>query len=78
MKYIYIAIIGILTFTGCARVNVLEKNKYGITIEHSKVGKTGAFEQASVYCKTLNKTAIFKSSSKQFGPDNITSWECKE
>lgn len=77
--------IGVIVFlTGCGaagyndipnaiqRADILSKNKHGITVEHSKWGKKIAFRFADEHCVSLGKVAVFQSTDKQAGPDNIS------
>ena len=83
--------VGILSFTGCVgpasytdapnsiqRAEVMTKNKYSITIEHSNWGKKIAFRLADEHCASLNKIAIHQLSSKQNGSNVISTWKCKK
>lgn len=85
----FILIFLIMLFAGCAanyndkpngiqRADVLSKNKYGITVEHSKWGKKIAFRFADEHCNSLGKVAVYQSTAKQYGPDVISSWKCEE
>ena len=79
-------ILGITSFlfiTGCQTTNegnliqrayILDKNEKSITIEHSKLGKTIAFQKAREWADSLGKIAVYKSSSQQYGPDVISTW----
>jgi len=60
------------------RAEVLSKNEYSITIEHSTWGKKIAFRLADEHCKSLGKIAVYKGSSQQFGPDVISTWSCEK
>ncbi len=85
-----LVMVSMLFFSGCGpakyadtpnsiqRAEVLSKNKYGITVEHSKWGKKIAFRFADEHCATIDKVAVFQSTGKQYGPDNISSWKCKK
>ena len=60
------------------RAEVLSKNEYSITIEHSTWGKKIAFRLADEHCKSVGKIAVYKGSSQQFGPDVISTWSCEK
>ncbi|MDA8665453.1 hypothetical protein N9L52_05585 [Litoricolaceae bacterium] len=86
-----LGMIGILVLSGCAigpanyndepnkiqRAEILSKNPKGITIEHSTWGKKIAFRYADEHCQSLKKVAVYQSSSKQYGPDVISTWKCE-
>jgi hypothetical protein len=59
------------------RADILSKNKLGISVEHSTWGKKIAFRFADEHCSTYDKIAVYKGASKQYGPDVISTWECK-
>ena len=59
------------------RSKVLSKNEFSITIEHSTWGKTIAFETALKHCESYEKVAIYQGASRQYGPDIISTWACK-
>lgn len=89
-KILTFAIICLFLFVGCGaanyndtpnsiqRADLMSKNKYGITISHSTWGKKIAFRLADEHCDSLKKVAVYKSTAKQYGPDVISTWECKE
>lgn len=56
------------------RAEVLDKNSKSITIEHSDWGKKIAFRLAQEHASSLGKTAVYKGSSQQYGPDVISTW----
>ena len=60
------------------RAEILSKNELGITIEHSSWGKKIAFRFADEHCNSMGKVAVYKGSSQQYGPDVISTWECKK
>jgi len=60
------------------RAEILSKNDYGITIEHSTWGKKIAFRFADEHCNSIGKTAVYQSTSQQYGPDVISTWKCLE
>jgi hypothetical protein len=74
----------LLFFAGCQsipnegnfidRCYILDKNEKSITIEHSKRGKGIAFQKAREWAESFNKTAVYKGSSLQYGPDVISTW----
>src|SRR5687767_8681327 len=59
------------------RAEILSKNELSITVEHSSWGKKIAFRFADEHCNSLGKTAVYKGSSQQFGPDVISTWSCE-
>ena len=58
------------------RADILSKNKYGITIEHSTWGKKIAFRYADEHCAQQGKVATYLGASGQHGPDVISTWQC--
>ena len=60
------------------RSSILSANNKAIVIEHSTWGKPIAFSAAEKHCSSIGKTAVYKSSHKQAGPDVISSWLCEE
>jgi hypothetical protein len=58
------------------RANVLSKNEYGITIEHSEWGKPIAFRLADEHCASMKKAAVYRGGIMQIGPDMTSSWHC--
>jgi hypothetical protein len=59
------------------RADIINKNKLGITIEHSTFGKKIAFRLADEHCGTFDKFAVYNGASVQYGPDVISTWVCK-
>ena len=90
IKLISMSILAVIFFSGCGpanyndtpnaiqRADIMSKNKYGITISHSTWGKKIAFRLADEHCSSFNKVAVYKSTAQQYGPDVISSWDCKE
>jgi len=60
------------------RAEILSKNDRSITVEHSTWGKKIAFRYADEHCLALGKTAVYMGSSRQYGPDVISTWRCEE
>ena len=60
------------------RVDVISKNKNGITIEHSTWGKKIAFRYADEHCTEQGKVATYLGASEQYGPDVISTWRCEK
>ena len=60
------------------RAKILDKNELSITIEHSDWGKPIAFRLAREHCESLGKMAVYQSSSRQYGPDVISTWRCQK
>jgi hypothetical protein len=46
------------------RAEILSKNKYSITVDHSTWGKKIAFRFADQHCNSLGKTAVYVGSSQ--------------
>lgn len=59
------------------RVDTINKNNLGITIEHSNFGKKIAFRLADEHCATMGKLAVYQGASTQYGPDVISTWVCQ-
>jgi hypothetical protein len=59
------------------RANVLSKNQYGITIQHSEWGRPIAFRIADEHCASLRKAAVYLGSTHGYGPDQTSTWECR-
>jgi|TARA_B110000503_G_C6828415_1_gene281753 hypothetical protein len=60
------------------RVEVISKNKNGVTIEHSTWGKKIAFRLADEHCAKQDKVATYMGASQQYGPDVISTWMCEK
>jgi hypothetical protein len=90
LKYITFLTLSTLLLSGCVgpasrnaepngiqRANILSKNEFGITIEHSEWGKPIAFRLADEHCAVFKKAATYRGGVMQIGPDMTSSWRCE-
>lgn len=57
---------------------ILSANNYLVTIKHNHVGEKIAFRYAYEKCGSIGKKSIYKSTSKQYGAELISTWKCIE
>jgi len=74
---LYATLFFVLFLAGCAAPEVLSRNEYGITIEHSKWAKKTAFQWADEHCASMNKKAVFMGSAREQSPYANSTWRCE-